>query len=116
MEKQDQISGCRDRAESIKPERIHDALIKVLMEKEPQHLEKAVAQKEWTCLVWVDKSIGIQSQGDSAVSGDENDASSVLKRRKRQLAKDEHSGEEQNKRLSIMEKTERVESFSFSFL
>jgi hypothetical protein len=105
VEKQDQISGCRDRAESIKPEHMHDALVQVLMEKEPQYLEQALAQTEWTCQAWTttaDKNVG---RGTIAMS----------KRKRRQQSTNCPSAGAMN-RVSIMEKTERVESFTFSFL
>jgi Cupin-like domain len=102
VEKQDHISGCRDRTESIKPEQIHDALVEVLKDKEPRHLQKALAQSEWTCRAWVN-------------SQEENDRFS------QHVDKDKwspsaHAGKEAEERKSIMEQTERIASFSFSFL
>ena len=54
VEKQDQISGCRDRKETIKPEHMHNQLVKVLRTKEPRHLMKALEQRSFTCLAWKD--------------------------------------------------------------
>ena len=48
-EKQDQISGCRDRKETVKPEQLYDEFTKVLQEREPRNLEKALSQTDWTC-------------------------------------------------------------------
>ncbi|KAL3904129.1 MAG: hypothetical protein SGARI_005062 [Bacillariaceae sp.] len=98
VEKQDHISGCRDRDESIKPEHIHDVLVEKLKEKESIHLEKALAQKEWTCRAWTDKPVDDKKRTDGKVVS-EDDGSNAKAESK-----------------SIMEKTERVESFSFSFL
>ncbi|KAG7348844.1 cupin-like domain containing protein [Nitzschia inconspicua] len=91
VEKQDHISGCRDRAESIKPEMIHDALVEALRTKEPKHLEKAMAQTEWTCRAW-------SSQSTNQPDKEQEDPTSEVKRK------------------TIMEQTEPLASFTFSFL
>ena len=51
-EKQDQISGCRDRTESVKPEFLHEEFVKALQENEPDVLKQAMAQSGWTCQAW----------------------------------------------------------------
>jgi hypothetical protein len=99
-EKQDQISGCRDRAETVKPECLHDELVKVLKEKEPQHLTKALSQTGWTCGAWKD---------DNGEGRKENGQ----KCQKRPREESHDKGEE---RKSLMPKTEKVEAFTFSFL
>ena len=104
-EKQDQVSGCRDRKESIKPEYLYDEFVKVLQEKEPEHLQKALTQSDWSCLAWND--------GSSKESFDSNACGLQNKDRKRQLDND---GEDVNERKSVMAKTEKVEAFTFSFL
>lgn len=97
-DKQDQISGCRDRKESVKPEHIYDELVKALKEKEPKHLEKALEQKGWTCRTWKDEPAKtaetIQTTG----------------KRKHESIMDTVEPK------SVMAKTEKIESFSFSFL
>ena len=97
VEKQDHISGCRDRQESIKPEHIYDVLVEKLREKESNHLENALAQKEWTCRAWSDKPAIDPNRNDGGVVSDDD-------------------SKEKTESKSIMEQTERVESFSFSFL
>lgn len=99
VEKQDHISGCRDRQESIKPEHIYSVLVEKLQENEPRHLEKALAQKEWTCRAWTNMPVGDRNRNNDGGVVSEDDDSKV---------------KAQNS--SIMEKTERVKSFSFSFL
>jgi hypothetical protein len=109
-EKHDQISGCRDRAESIKPEHIHDELVRVLGEKEPHHLKRALEQKCWTCRAWEDNRSRMSHEIE--VPNNSNDQQNFSNSKKKQRTSDtcEDGGK------SIMSKTERVESFSFSFL
>lgn len=54
VHKQAQISGCRDRKESIKPEDLFSEFRRVLMKHHPDWLEEAskTAEKEWTCPAW----------------------------------------------------------------
>lgn len=56
--KVDQISGCRDREESIKPEDLHREFCKGLEEKHPNWLAEARvdAERGWTCAAWKDKT------------------------------------------------------------
>jgi hypothetical protein len=54
--KQDQISGCRDRKESIKPESLLGEFCKVLQERFPVWLDDAQqrAKHGWSCPAWTD--------------------------------------------------------------
>ncbi len=110
-EKQDQISGCRDRKESIKPEFIHDALVKELQVKEPQHLERAVQQTGWTCRAWEEAEV---------ITDDDDEKDSASKHKKRRIDNGHDRSKDdvvQKEELSsVMSKTERVPAFSFSFL
>ena len=56
VRKVDQISGCRDRTESIKPERLHQEFCTKLREDYPMWLTEAtiVADRQWTCRAWND--------------------------------------------------------------
>jgi ribosomal protein L16 Arg81 hydroxylase len=101
-EKQDQISGCRDREETVKPEQLYDEFTKVLQEKEPINLEKALSQKDWTCRAWND---GLDAK--------ENNQPSATICKKRPL---DDAGNGAHERKSIMTKTENVAAFTFSFL
>lgn len=103
-DKQDQVSGCRDRKESIKPEHLYDELVKVLQAKEPSHLTKALAQSGWTCRTWKDVP---SSNADTK----ENSAPSSASK-KRRLEDTDNDREHKN----VMAETDKVESFSFSFL
>lgn len=114
QEKQDQISGCRDRKESIKPEFIHDALVKVLKEKEPGHLDVAMQQTGWTCRAWNETKAEV-------ITDDENNKDSPTKNKKRRIDNGHDRNEKDNTMekeefSSVMSKTERVPAFSFSFL
>jgi hypothetical protein len=114
VEKQDQISGCRDRAESIKPEQIYDALVQVLMDKAPHHLEKALAQRVWTCRAWSRPSMEESKNELKELSNPENRR--VSRKRKCKESSSMRVSTETTGRKSIMESTEKVESFSFLFL
>jgi hypothetical protein len=48
----DQVSGCRDRAESIKPERLHEEFVKELDQRHPEWVSDAQNEPEWTCAAW----------------------------------------------------------------
>lgn len=98
-DKQDQISGCRDRKESIKPEALHEAFTMALSTKEPKHLARAQEQTGWTCKAWKEDKTPSKKTVES--SGDTNSS---------QTTSEIHGG------TSLMSKTEKVASFSFSFL
>ena len=111
-EKQDQISGCRDRKESIKPEYIHDELVKVLKINEPNHLNQAMQQTGWTCRAWEEKKAEVTDDENKDPTGDDDSSS---KNKKRRI--DKGNGNKEKEELSsVMSKTERVPAFSFSFL
>jgi len=112
VEKQDQISGCRDRKESIKPEYIHDELVKVLRMKEPDHLNRARKQTGWTCRAWEEKK-------SEAVITDDDDDNKDNKKRKincvdGKYERETNDGKEESS--SVMSKIEKIPAFSFSFL
>jgi hypothetical protein len=54
--KPQQISGCRDREEAIKPEELHDTFVSRLKSKRPDLLQEAVKLSElgWQCAAWTD--------------------------------------------------------------
>ena len=51
-EKRDQVSGCRDRIESIKPEGLYEAFVQILQQHYPQCLQQALDVPNWTCRAW----------------------------------------------------------------
>lgn len=54
-EKEEQISGCRDREESIKPHELYHALHAQLEHLYPEILQNALLQsKRWVCPAWKD--------------------------------------------------------------
>jgi Cupin-like domain len=135
-EKEDQISGCRDREESIKPEFLRDEFVKAMRIKEPRHLERALRQTGWTCRAW--RATGM---GDGATDTGETAAGEVRKgyvqqraardcqkRRRLNYFDGNHqyagnfsprscvtnAGREEG--TSVMAKTEKIQAFSFSFL
>ena len=107
-QKEDQISGCRDRAETVKPEHLYDEFVKVLSEKEPHALSDALAQSNWTCHAW--------SNPDLTTSNKENSkpkATSFISRKRTHCQDD---SKDCNERTSVMARTEKLSSFSFSFM
>jgi Cupin-like domain len=50
--KRDQVSGCRDRRESIKPERLYEEFVIAMREYQPTWLRTALAEPLWTCRAW----------------------------------------------------------------
>ena len=120
-EKQDQISGCRDRKESIKPEFIHDALIKVLQAKEPNHLKRAMQQTGWTCRAWENTKAEIITDDDENNEDTATRGAFLTKKKKRKIDRvhdksqqDDTMGKEELS--SVMSKAGKVPAFSFSFL
>ena len=110
-EKQDQISGCRDRKESIKPEFIHDALVQELKDKEPVHLDRAMKQTSWTCRAWA------ETKEEAVITDDDDEHPNNDEASKNKKRKIDNAGEVQKEELSsVMSKTEKVPAFSFSFL
>ena len=52
----DQISGCRDRSESVKPEELYEVFVDTLKQKFPRWLDLALSEKNWTCRAWSKKA------------------------------------------------------------
>jgi hypothetical protein len=50
--KRDQVSGCRDRAESIKPEHLYKEFVQEMERHYPVRLQGAMAEPGWTCRAW----------------------------------------------------------------
>ena len=107
VEKQDQVSGCRDRVETIKPGHLHDALVQALTKVEPKNLQKAQQQQGWTCRAWKEESEATSSKKDCA--DHDHKAKEQLRAEEPELTK-EAGG------TSVMDRTEKVADFSFSFL
>lgn len=60
-EKRDQVSGCRDRDDSIKPERLHGEFVLCLKEKYPYLAEEALDNPTWACKAWKDAAMHEES-------------------------------------------------------
>jgi Cupin-like domain len=56
-QKRNQVSGCRDREDSIKPELLYEAFCEALEREHPDWLEEALAEPEWTCRAWNKKEV-----------------------------------------------------------
>ena len=67
-EKRDQVSGCRDRNESIKPERLYEEFVQTLQERYPQWLQEALDVPDWTCRAWK-KCISTMNEHPPTVNG-----------------------------------------------
>ena len=89
-EKRDQVSGCRDRPEAIKPERLYEEFVAALESKHPDWLKEALNEPNWTCAAW--SRAPEEKPDDSAAKA--STASSIMSKAK----------------------TEEGSSFSFSFL
>lgn len=61
-EKRDQVSGCRDRAESIKPEHLRGEFVKALRTDHSELLQEALAKSNWTCSAWK-SSLPVEEKG-----------------------------------------------------
>jgi hypothetical protein len=102
--KQDQISGCRDRADSIKPDQLYNAFVQGMRQHNAAALEEALAVPDWTCNAWK-----------------ENPSASNDNRPKAKHSTDKEEEEEEEppakRSMSLMEKVKADSStFSFSFL
>jgi ribosomal protein L16 Arg81 hydroxylase len=62
----DQVSGCRDRTDSIKPDELHDEFVKELLKKYPEETKQALADPNWNCNAW--KGIASSHEGKKADS------------------------------------------------
>jgi len=82
QKKQDQISGCRDRQESIKPEHLYQAFTTELQKVHPQWLQEAQdkANAGWTCKAWTDD---VQEENRSTKRKKPKKKKSITKKRKR---------------------------------
>ena len=89
-EKRDQVSGCRDRPEAIKPECLYEEFVAVLQEKYPQWLSEALNEPDWTCAAWSRAPSETKTKSAEIISA----SSSIMSKAK----------------------TEESTSFSFSFL
>lgn len=114
--KEDQISGCRDRRDSIKPAHLHDSFLSALQHQfgnDAEWLVKAQEQAEsyWTCKAWTNDK--------------RDDGMNTSRKRRSQVPE---SGSDKKERLSggvsVMAKakatgiqeTSESAPFSFSFL
>lgn len=108
--KPQQISGCRDRPEAIKPGHLLSAFVSALREARPSMLNKAqeLAEQGWRCDAWEDLQEKINESDSSCClesSGKRRKGVSVIEQ-----AKVSH--------LMINEsclETEKEEGFMFSF-
>jgi len=122
VEKQDQISGCRDRKNSIKPEFIHDALVNALREKEPKHLDEAMKQTGWSCCAWVETRAEVVTDDDKNNNDDSTIHDAGFPKNKRRRIHNECDKHDRDTGLmkdqfsSEVSKTENIPTFSFSFL
>ena len=99
----DQVSGCRDRPESIKPETLYEEFVAALEQTHPQLLAQALAERDWTCPAW--------KKTTTPTSGDEQENA------KSTVSKNETQGTVSAAPLSVMDKAKSDGTlFSFSFV
>ena len=112
--KPQQISGCRDRAEAIKPDQLLEAFVSSLRKHRPSLLTTAqeLANQGWHCNAWEDD----KPQGQLNEMDCNNILESSAKRRKgtsvMEQAKQSHVIDD----ASHLEKKKEEEGFMFSFL
>ena len=65
-----QISGCRDRPEAIKPDHLLEEFVSVLRQHHPCLLEKAQerANQGWQCNAWENENLQAIAVGDTSSS------------------------------------------------
>jgi len=127
--KRSHISGCRDRSEAIAPDRLRDEFVDALrlgIESgviDEERFAAAMFQRGWTCDAWNDggdnagDDSGDRSSCEGRVDdgpggGDEPDG----RPSKRSKTTTSTGLITESSTSSIMSKTEKVSSFSFSFL
>ena len=137
QDKIDQISGCRDRVESIKPEHLYEKFTKALESRFAEALDKAKSQKGWTCAAWdsdikkhgldkVEEDKNVVSDGENSTANNQHHRRCVPRNRKRPypapsgdraLCNDENPAEKSPTGMkSVMAKADNIPAFSFSFL
>jgi len=104
-EKRDQVSGCRDRKESIKPDHLYEEFVKVMTNHHPQWLQEAQKVPHWTCRAW-------------AQALDEEKEESQQPQQAAKKLKHGQDGMDKDHSSNIMAQAKTTEStgFSFSFL
>jgi hypothetical protein len=55
--RRDQVSGCRDRGDSIKPGELYERFVDAMRLRDPISLDHALARPHWTCRAWKDVTI-----------------------------------------------------------
>ena len=110
QKKVDQISGCRDRKESIKPEMLYSEFCKVLRERHPVWLQKAQekANTAWPCLAWTDDAQDDQPK--------QKQKSFINGKRRRKDEESSNSIMAKAKKHEAFESPTASSGFSFSFL
>jgi hypothetical protein len=117
-EKNDQVSGCRDRQDSVKPEHLYDELTKALQKEEPEALKQAQIQCQsgWTCNAW-NSNGGKEKKAQSKENNHKSIPTCGVQNKKRpHPAPDDETCRRHEQPKSVMAKTEKVAAFSFSFL
>jgi hypothetical protein len=69
--KQEQISGCRDRTESIKPEHLKEELHKSVVKHGHEdwwNQADAIAKERWICRAWTDEGSKQEDQGNPSTA------------------------------------------------
>lgn len=123
VQKEDQISGCRDREDSIKPEFLYEEFVKAMKVKEPSYLERALRQTKWTCNAWHDKVVldddvdGQKRDNRGRVNNNLDDANQNAGHNIRSTIANAIDDEQKERIISPMAKFGRLEeAFTFSFL
>jgi hypothetical protein len=115
-EKRHQVSGCRDRPDSIKPDQLYELFVDALRERHPEMTERLLRDPRWACKAWT-SDVG-NGHGDGSCCPESKGSrrrrahNAALQRASRPLEGQTGSGT-----TSIMTKAKSGDcGFSFSFL
>jgi Cupin-like domain len=117
--KEDQISGCRDRRESIKPAQLHSSFLSALQRQfgnEAEWLTKAQEQADshWTCKAWTNDKLN-DGMNDFSSRKRRSEMSKVGSDKKERFS-GRVSVMFKAKAVGVVQETSRSAPFSFSFL
>ncbi|GKZ00469.1 hypothetical protein MPSEU_000999400 [Mayamaea pseudoterrestris] len=88
-ERNDQVSGCRDRPESIKPEHLYDEFVDELKKKYPKLIDEALQNDAWACDAWRDKVVEVgenENNGLNIVGAEQLGSKSIMTNAKEDAA------------------------------
>jgi Cupin-like domain/F-box-like len=110
--KRDQVSGCRDRPDSIKPENLYEAFVSKMKERYPEMTEQALQDPTWACQAWSTNSSDAKHAGSRSKP---HKVSSALQKKIRKSGSTKGPCTAGTSVMSVA-RTGDAAGFSFSFL